>query len=133
MNELFPQGENLSDCDLRIGGGDLNARTKDIIEYLPEVDGSLPVRTNMDKKKNSHGDCFLTFLRDNRALILNGRVTPQYNNFTFVSTRRCSVPDYIFCPVDNLHYCVSMKTLLIQDIINKLSVPLPRAFLTMQF
>ena len=117
--------ENMSDCDLLIGAGDLNARTKNCMDFLPEVDGTLPVRNNLDNKKNSHGDCFLTFLRDNRALILNGRVTPQYNNFTFISTRGSSVPDYIFCPVDNLHCCVSMRTLLIQDVINTLSVPPP--------
>ena len=117
--------ENLSDCDLVIGAGDLNARTKDSLDYLQEVDGTLPARYNLDTKKNSHGECFLTFLKDNRALILNGRVTPQFNNFTFVSTRGRSVPDYIFCPIDNLHYCESTKTLLIQDIINELCVPPP--------
>ena len=31
--------QDLSDCDLRIGGGDLNARTKQILDYIPEIDG----------------------------------------------------------------------------------------------
>ena len=55
---------------------------------------------------------FITFLKDNRSIILNGRVTPQFNNYTFVSPRGCSVPDYIISPVDHLMYCKEMKTLL---------------------
>ena len=58
-------------------------------------------------------------LKENRAVILNGRVTPQFNNFTFVSPNRgCSVPDYQFCPLDHLKYCTEMKTLLISEIVN---------------
>ena len=29
----------LSDCDLVFGGGDINARTKDLLDYLPEING----------------------------------------------------------------------------------------------
>ena len=69
------------------------------IEYLPDIGGNLPLRINPDKSKNSHGNHFVTFLKDNRTIILNGRVTPELNNFTFVSPRGSSVPDYIFCPL----------------------------------
>ena len=117
--------ENLSDCDLLIGAGDLNARTKDLLDYLPEVDGHIAPRTNPDHSKNSHGDAFITFLKDNRAVILNGRITPQLNNFTFISGRGSSVPDYQFCPLDQLNYCSKMETLLIRDIINDMQVPPP--------
>ena len=114
------------DCDLIVGGGDINARTKDLVDFIPEIDGQIiPTRQNPDKSKNSHADSFITFLKDNRAIILNGRVTPEFNNYTFVSTRGCSVPDYIFCPVDNLNNCTSMKTLLISDIINKFKLMPP--------
>ena len=87
--------EDLFDCDLIIGGGDLNARTKDIIDFVPDIDGNLiPTRENPDKVKNSHAEPFI-FLKDNRSIILYGRITPQFNNFTFVNSRGCSVPDYI--------------------------------------
>ena len=44
--------------------------------------------------KNKHGNSFITFLKENRSVILNGRITPELNNFTFVSPNRgCSIPD----------------------------------------
>ena len=65
--------EDLRDCDLCIGAGDLNARTKTLKDFIPEIDGNLPPRSNPDQIKNNHGESFLTFLKDNRAIILNGR------------------------------------------------------------
>ena len=102
--------ENLSDCNLLVGAGDLNARTKDLLDYLPEVDGNLPLRENPDKSKNAHGDAFITFLKDNRAVILNGRITAHLNKFTFVSTRGSSVPDYLFCPLDQIYLFMKSKS-----------------------
>ena len=96
--------ENMSDCDLLVSAGDLNARTKDLLDYLPDIDGSLRLRSNPDKSKNSHGEAFLTFLKDNRAVILNGRITQHLNNFTFISPRGSSVPDNIFCPLEHFKW-----------------------------
>ena len=80
--------ETLSDCDLRIGTGDYNSRTNQVMDYLPDIDGGLiPQRINPDHFKNSHGDSFISCLKDNRTIILNGRITPEYNNFTFVTPR----------------------------------------------
>ena len=109
FNQASVLWQELTDCDLIIGGGDVNARTKDLIDYVTDVDGQLiPERVNPDRTKNSHADSFITFLKDSRAIILNGRVTPEKNGFTFNSTRGCSVPDYIFCPVENLHNCTEL-------------------------
>ena len=69
--------------------------------------------------KNNHGNCFVEFIKSNRALILNGRVTPQYNNFTYVTARGNSVPDYLFTPMDNLSKCKEVKIHLMTDIINQ--------------
>ena len=127
FNEAGVLWEDLYDCDLVVGGGDLNSRTKDMIDYLPEIDGNLiPVRQNPDQTKNSHANSFITFLKDFRSIILNGRVTPELNNFTFVNPRGRSVPDYLFSPVDHLTYCREMRTLLISDIVNMLNIQPPR-------
>ena len=101
FNEGAVIWDDLSDCDLLVGAGDVNSRTQKMLDYLPEIDGNLPPRQNPDLSKNYHGNHFITFLKDNRAVILNGRTTPQFNNFTFVSTRGTSVPDYMFCPLDD--------------------------------
>ena len=99
-----------------------------MLDYLPDIDGAIvPPRTNPDKSKNSHGDCFISFLKDNRTVIVNGRVTPEYNNYTFVSTRGVSVPDYILCPVDNLINCESFKVHLMTDIVNKFGLMPPQS------
>ena len=58
--------QDLYNCDLLVGAGDVNARTKELLDYIPEIDGDLiSRRSNPDKFKNSHGDCFLTFLKEN--------------------------------------------------------------------
>ena len=82
------------------------------------MDGNSPVRTNPDNKKNSYGNSFIKFLKDNRSIILNGRVTPHLNNFTFVSTRRSSVPEYFYCPTEQLDFCTEMRVSLMSDIVN---------------
>ena len=56
--EFFNQAsilwDELNDCDLTIGGGDINARTRDIDDYIPEIDGKIiPKRVNPDKNKNA--------------------------------------------------------------------------------
>ena len=126
FNDLTSLWEDLCDCDLRVGGGDLNARTKQLEDFIPEVDGNLPARSNPDNVKNSHGSSFLTFLKDNRAIILNGRITPHLNNFTFVSTRGSSVPDYFYCPIENLNLCTEMRVSLMSDMVNLLGIVPPQ-------
>ena len=99
-----------------------------MIDYIPEIDGQIiPKRSNPDKNKNAHANSFITFLKDNRTIILNGRITPEYNNYTFVSTRGCSVPDYLFCPVDNLQNCIRVKTVLVSEIINEFGLLPPKS------
>ena len=127
FNNAAVMWQDLLDCDLLIGGGDLNSRTQELLDFIPDIDGGLiSKRFNPDKIKNAHGDSFLTFLKENRSLILNGRITPELNNFTFVSPQRgSSVPDYIFCPTEHLDYCTEARVLLISDIVNESGIRPP--------
>ena len=120
FNSAAVMWQDLLGCDLLIGGGDLNSRTQELLDFIPEIDGALiSKRFNPDKVKNAHGESFLTFLKENRSLILNGRVTPELNNFTFVSPQRgSSVPDYIFCPVEHYEQCTEARVLLISEVVN---------------
>ena len=67
----------------------------------------------------------MQFLKDNRALICNGRITPEQNDFTFVSPQGRSVPDYIYCPADHINYCSSLKVVKVSDVINMFDLPVP--------
>ena len=119
--------DTLSNCDLRVGCGDYNARSKQLVDFLPDIDGNLvTTRTNVDDVKNSHGDSFITFLKDTRSVILNGRVTPEFNNFTFVTSRGASVPDYMICPIENLNNCDEFRVLLMRDIVNSFGLQPPQ-------
>ena len=71
------------------------------------------------------GEYILQFLKDNRALICNGRVTPVFNDFTFLSTRGRSVPDYIYCPADHIQYCKELKVIKVSEIIDHYKLPVP--------
>ena len=108
-----------------ICGGDLNSRTKDDLDFIPDVDGNNAPRSNPDQVKNSHGSHFLDFLKNNRALICNGRVTPELNDFTFISPRGRSVPDYIYCPADHINYCSSCSVLKMSSAIDQFKLPVP--------
>ena len=128
FNDAATLLEDFSDCDLLIGSGDLNARIGTELDYLPDIDGDpIPPRTNPDEKKNMNGNHFLTFLIGVRAVSLNGRITPNLNNFTFISPRGRSVPDHMFCPIENLIHCKRMQTIVVREALNKLHIPPPQS------
>ena len=127
LDNALVYSDLVSDCDLVIAGGDLNARTKNELDYIVDIDSITPERSNPDQEKNSHGNHFIQFLKDNRALILNGRVTPARNNFTFVKAQGRSVPDYMYCPSDHIQYCSSCEVLPVSDIINSFNLTVPHS------
>ena len=118
---------DLSDCDLVVCGGDLNSRTKEDLDFIADVDGNCTPRSNPDLEKNSNGNYFLDFLKDNRALICNGRVTPELNDFTFISPRGRSVPDYIYCPADHIQYCTLCSVLKVSCVIDQFDHAVPNS------
>ena len=62
FNQATSLWQDLWDCDLIVGGGDINARTRDMIDFIPEIDGRIiPQRFNPDTTKNAHADSFITF------------------------------------------------------------------------
>ena len=62
FNQASVLWEDLFDCDLIVGGGDLNSRTKEIVDFLPDIDGNLiPNRQNPDQIKNSHAELQLNY------------------------------------------------------------------------
>ena len=78
--------------------GDFNSRIGNNLDYIPDID-PVTERLAIDISKNSHGSSFLEFLKEAKLCVLNGRVTKEFDNFTFSSTRGNSVVDYFIVPL----------------------------------
>ena len=107
------------DHDLNIVCGDLNARVADKIDYALNVDDTVSDRTCIDTGYNKHGESLLEFCKDSKFLIVNGRVTADKDDFTFVSTRGKSVVDYILTPQTDIDFFEEAKVLLVSDVISE--------------
>ena len=94
-----------SSCDAVYLCGDLNSRLGDKQDYIKGID-NITDRQILDKSYNKHGEAFYEFLTDSKMCVINGRISPHNNDFTFVSTRGKSVVDYFTVPMDNLHTCL---------------------------
>ena len=79
------------------GPGDFNSpigKSEDVIEHVDELPPSIVI----DDKTNLYGSHFLDFVKDTQICVLNGRVTPEFDDFTNMSGRGKSVVDYILVP-----------------------------------
>jgi len=101
-------------CDALFVIGDVNSRLGKKSDYIEDID-NIPDRQILDETVNKHGDVFRDFLLESNMCVLNGRVTPQFNNFTSVSVKGSSVVDYIAVPHHTLNICKIFKVLLAHD------------------
>ena len=93
----------LEDFDMRLFMGDMNARynhESDVVAVIDEND--IRSRTVIDETKNSRGQIFMDFLKSVNNSLINGRVTPDMDNFTCISHKERSVVDYMFMPRENI-------------------------------
>jgi hypothetical protein len=88
--------------------GDLNSRLGDKQDYVKGVD-PLFDRQVLDKYSNKHGEAFHEFLIDSKMCLINGRIAPDKNDYTFVSTRGKSVVDYFAVPIANFNTCLDFS------------------------
>ena len=102
-NHLMSLVYRFSDADAVYITGDLNSRFGDACEIIDLIDGQLPERKILDHGKNKHGETFLDFLKDGQLCIVNGRINPELDNFTFIDpSRGSSVVDFIVVPQANV-------------------------------
>ena len=90
--------------------GDLNSRIGCKVDNISIID-KLSERQVLDFSVNSHGASLHEFLLDSRCCIINGRITPERNEFTFVHQRGRSVVDYFLVNIDNIGTCISCEIL----------------------
>ena len=88
--------------------GDFNARCGDMSDFIEGVD-CLPER-NVDFTLNAYSDIFIDFLINVNCCIVNGR-NSLADDFTFVSTRGCSVVDYCLAPYESLSRISDFKVI----------------------
>ena len=90
--------------------GDFNSRINNENDSISAIDNILNrIAIDNHGNVNKHGECLLDFLRDTKMCIVNGRITPEYDNFTCVKTTGKSVVDYFIVPHDILSKCVEFK------------------------
>ena len=105
-------------CDLLVICGDLNSRIGSKKDYIEGIDSVLP-RINLDSVINGHGNVFIEFLQECNLCILNGRVTPGFDDYTFVSPRGKSVVDYFVVPHENIPLCSICKVETMTELLHK--------------
>ena len=106
------------DYDQIILTGDYNARIGNMRETIHDLDDP-PERQVIDSVKSGHWESFVDFLKDSKTCILNGRVTPAYDNYTCISARGKSVVDYILTTHENITNCTACHVDLTSDLIEQ--------------
>ena len=101
--------------------GDFNSRLGGKLDYIESIDSCSP-RQILDKTVNKHGECFLEFLKNANSIVANGRITPDFNDYTSVTVKGKSVVDYIALPIDSIEYCKKFEVIQASDQIEKLNL-----------
>ena len=118
FTHLISQIYDNNSADLIVVGGDFNARIGNSQDFINHID-SIPLRNALENEVNSYCDTFLDFLKDVKFCVCSGRVTPNRDDFTFMSSRGKSVVDYVVIPHSCLDICKSCCVLAVTDVIDK--------------
>ncbi len=103
--------------------GDFNSRISDKHDYIPDID-QIQSRKVIDLhgNVNKHGECMLDFVQDTKFCITNGRVTPEYDDFTCIKQSGKSVVDYFIVPHDIIPNCIEHKVYTMNCLIDELGL-----------
>ena len=110
-----------SNCDSVIICGDINARIGSHVDYIEGID-NVKTHNVIDCMKNNYSKNLIEFLKDSKTCIVNGRITPDQNNFTCVNTNGKSVVDYFICQHENLKLIPKCEVLLIPDLLHNFNL-----------
>ena len=71
---------------------------------------------------NNHGESLVEFCNDTKSSIVNGRISPLTDNFTWISTKGIAVVDYFLKRHENLKNVLDFTVLTITNIIESIGV-----------
>ena len=112
---------NTSYLDCIVICGDFNARIGNLQDFVSGID-NLPNRNVIDQIKAGHGESFIEFVKDAKLCILNGRITPEFDDYTCVSGKGASIVDYIMTRHNTLHNCKKSEVKLVSDLTNQFNL-----------
>ena len=120
LDEIMISMYENAECDNIILCGDFNARVGKLNECLIEESDNILIRKVIDNTTNTQGQKFINFLSDTQCCIVNGRVTPEYNNFTSCTGYRGrAVVDYHVLRCNEIKHVKEMKVISCIDLINE--------------
>ena len=110
-----------TDADLVTVCGDFNARIgeKDDCLHCDNIRRRVPV----DRTCNKQGDRLITFLNDTKCCLINGRVTPEYDNFTSIAGHKgVAVVYYNMVRQTDLDMIKEMKVKTMSELMDQLNL-----------
>ena len=96
---------------------DFNSCISNKDDCIGDTDNVTP-RVARDLSMNSQGESLLKFLKDCKCCVLNGRINPDTDNLTSISSRGRAVVDYIITPHDCLDTCIDLKVITSSEILS---------------
>ncbi len=120
FNKLIVEIYKYVDIDAVYFVGDINARIGGLND-ISDLDDIEP-RKHLEIEYNSHGKAFIDFLHDVKCCVINGRISPENDNFTSISTKGKSVVDYAFTTHENLQNVLEFHVDTCSDIIEQLNI-----------
>ncbi len=103
--------------------GEYNGRIGELSDAVEGID-IVPKRTLSDNIVHGHGELLIDFMQDAKLCILNGRISPEIDNYTCISPRGASVVDYIITPHDVYYKCPTLNIYIMTELMDKCNLSL---------